>query len=532
MDHHGIHDVKYSDDYDSAERQTMLAMLDQADQHISRGEWDLARSSWTSLVDNFTRLPSDIICRYAHSLTKAFDFDGAREVLNRQPSSLSDADTRHQHSIVDSAEAKKYILKLSRTNKDNSFVMDDLLGKPFGRIAELGACLIRGWAKVSEGKLGFLVVETPTEQVLLPLNQVRKDVSAHFLRRGQSVNPECGFRHTIDVRRGARLGVLVDGQITYEAEILREDAPEVMEGKDGWLFLANDSNRSRDQFNGTLSLGAENRKSWLEFAKQLSRFQRAHPTAYLIANSKERVVPELYPDQECVESIAMQVAQILEAHDCRCIDPRVALQSESASFFRTDTHWSDLGAYIAYQEVLRRFDYSSAELAGITFEEESAVGDLGSKLFPPVVAKRMRHVYSHEGTVTRVFDNNLSTTGQLRVFTNDRPLYDQTVVLFGGSSLTTGCLYQYFTYQFRRVVLVNLPGSAIKSIVDFEQPSLTVIQTNERYLRVPGKIFSDVQGSPISTSYRRLTESKKKSSLAAIGASEDEFYKRMFLKLV
>lgn len=531
MDQHGIYDVKNSDDHDSAERQTMLATVGQADLQASRGEWDLARSSWASLVDNFVPLPADIVCKYVEFLVRSFDFDGAREVLNRQPSSLSDADTRHQLSIVDSAEAKKYILKLSRTSADNTFNVDDLLGKPFARIAELESCLIRGWAKIAEGKVALLVVETPTQRTLLPLNQARNDVSAYFLRRGQSVSPECGFLHTIDVRRGAKLGVIVDGQITYEAEILREDAPEVMEGKDGWLFLANDSNRSRDQFTGKLGLSAENRKAWVEFSKQLGRLQRAHPTAYLIANSKERVVPERYPDQESVESIAKQVAQILDANDCRCIDPRVALQRNDASFFKTDTHWSDLGAYIAYQEVLRTFDYPSVELPGITFEEEPAVGDLGSKLFPPMVANRMRHVYRHEGIVTQVFDNALSTTGQVRVFMNDLPVHDQTVVLFGGSSLTTGSLYRYFTYQFRRVVLVNLPGSAIKSILDFERPSVTVIQTNERYLRIPGKIHADVQGSPVSTSIRRLPESKRKNSLAAIEASEDEFYKRMFLKI-
>jgi len=49
---------------------------------------------------------------------------------------------------------------------------------------------------------------------------------------------------------------------------------EVLEGREGWLFLANDTNASIDQFTGKKRLDAEQKQQWQHFVDGIGPLQR------------------------------------------------------------------------------------------------------------------------------------------------------------------------------------------------------------------------------------------------------------------
>lgn len=97
--------------------------------------------------------------------------------------------------------------------------------------------------------------------------------------------------------------------------------------------------------------------------------------------------------------------------------------------------------------------------------------------------------------------------------------------MFGGSSLRSGCLYKYFSYSFLRVVIVNLPGSMVEEILEYESPDLVVVQNNERYLGEPGRIYKRHSNSPLAYKISSLPAAEKESVLTNLEAYTNErFY--------
>ncbi|WP_444677550.1 alginate O-acetyltransferase AlgX-related protein [Halomonas sp. E19] len=125
----------------------------------------------------------------------------------------------------------------------------------------------------------------------------------------------------------------------------QESSVKVLVGRQGWLFLDNDTNGSVDQFTGRMKLTAEGMAGWQDYLTRCNTLSKQHdiPWALLVAPSKESVLGRRYhPMQEGAEG-AMDQIQAL-ANGRNVVHPIAALKHlGDKAFIRTDTHWTHRG---------------------------------------------------------------------------------------------------------------------------------------------------------------------------------------------
>jgi hypothetical protein len=137
------------------------------------------------------------------------------------------------------------------------------------------------------------------------------------------------------------------------------DAQKVLRGRDGFLFLHNDTNAVQDQVQGRRRLTPSELDAWAGFFLELDAAAAARGARafYLVAPNKECVVAERLPDgiilseERPVRQIEALVAKLgLKA--TRLVYPLEALRrpGRHPAYPAGDSHWSDFGAMVALAE--------------------------------------------------------------------------------------------------------------------------------------------------------------------------------------
>lgn len=183
----------------------------------------------------------------------------------------------------------------------------------------------------------------------------------------------------IETRKNIKLNVLQ-----------RSDNPDVVIGKNDWLFYTS-GDSYLDTINGLpfSQTDLEGIKHQLEqintyFNSQGAKFY------FLVAPNKQTIYPEFLPNymqKVRPDSKLDQIKTYLQdTHSpVAFIDPTLALKNEKSQgdlYYKYDTHWNDLGAYVAYQTLFSVLQKDFPQLAsqdrsqfGIT-EQDSAHQDL------------------------------------------------------------------------------------------------------------------------------------------------------------
>lgn len=181
-----------------------------------------------------------------------------------------------------------------------------------------------------------------------------------------------------------------------------EKAFRVIIGKNGWLFLNPAPGDNLKKFyNGSefysspdfsqdqlvlIKNKLEEEKAWLA--------ERGIPYFIVIVPDKEAVYPEYYPYPNHIitnRRLDQLMDYLSHNSDVEVLDLRNALISAKELFptyYYTDTHWNNYGAFIAYQEIMKKLstyypDITIPKLSDfdITLENYHLwVGDLGSYL--------------------------------------------------------------------------------------------------------------------------------------------------------
>jgi alginate O-acetyltransferase complex protein AlgJ len=134
-------------------------------------------------------------------------------------------------------------------------------------------------------------------------------------------------------------------------------SPSVVLGKDGWLF-----DEDTVAYYRALPLSAEELEKWRKFLEEREEFVAAEGAAcfQVIAPSPCSIYPEYLPDSVRRHERETRLDQILNYmrrySRVKILDLRAALleaKSTGRLYNRTDTHWNDLGAYVAYREIMR-----------------------------------------------------------------------------------------------------------------------------------------------------------------------------------
>ena len=286
---------------------------------------------------------------------------------------------------------------------------------------------------------------------------------------------------------------------------------KVVEGRDGYLFMADDNNAVLEQHSGRLRLNDVQLEGWRLVLERRTELLARNDCAHvvMVAPNNHSVYPEKLPAD--VESARERPVHQLIAHLEQSASPvkviypleeLLAAKPEHQVCSRIDSHWTDYGAFLAYMRLMqdaaplvptRRVDDDD-----VVFVEVPVAGDLGEKLDPPrsevqgIARMRNRHA-------RLIYDNCVEGTGALAVTRCD--VAPPTTCLLLGDS------YSYFLATFlsecwQHLVLAHAP-TLDPAVVEAVRPDIAVTVIAERFLvAVP----DDSKGRPMREREQRKRE--------------------------
>lgn len=169
------------------------------------------------------------------------------------------------------------------------------------------------------------------------------------VRFGRYFADHFGFRNAL-VRMHARLSVEWLGV---------SPDPRVVLGDEGWLYFAGEG--AMEAWRGDAPLSAGELRQWAQTLEERRAWLAARGIAYVftVAPEKQTVYPEYLPDGVVPLRTRRRLDQLIahvRAHTAvRIVDLRPALvqgKAAAPTYQRTDTHWTEFGAWLAYRELV------------------------------------------------------------------------------------------------------------------------------------------------------------------------------------
>lgn len=286
---------------------------------------------------------------------------------------------------------------------------------------------------------------------------------------------------------------------------------DVAVGRDGWLFLAEGSNRTVDLFLDTGGITSRLVPGWRTLlSARAARFAR-DGIRYLHAFVPEKLsihtdAAELGLDPRTAPATRLWQAMSEEERGSVCyLHDYLRRQARAYPvFWKTDSHWSGVGAYSAYEMIMSRLGLPARrDLLDRPSRSAPALMDLGARL-PTRPREEVRyHAFRQEARVVEEgelvaykrrhgLENEASLhVGSLMMFENPAAPQPQSVLLFGDSfseyrdHLLTGLLAE----TFRRVTFA-WSTSVDHRLVAETRPDIVLTVHTERFMtRVPGDDF-------------------------------------------
>jgi len=165
--------------------------------------------------------------------------------------------------------------------------------------------------------------------------------------------------------------VLVRGNGLISVRLFQESpVSQVVIGKNGWLFYA----PGLDDFRGLRKFSDTQLEQWRIALETKRDWLASYGVDYLfvVAPDKQTIYPEYVPDKYTrvtKDNLLDQLINYLsKTSDIKILDLRPALLAQKSSqllYYPDDTHWNDLGAYIAYSAVLEHLQNTFPSLQAL-----------------------------------------------------------------------------------------------------------------------------------------------------------------------
>jgi alginate O-acetyltransferase complex protein AlgJ len=276
---------------------------------------------------------------------------------------------------------------------------------------------------------------------------------------------------------------------------------KVLRGKDGWLFLAGDSNDVLGQHTGEVRLDADQLARWrtvLEGRRETVAGMGAH-YLFAIPPDTHAVYPDKLPDH--VQPVAQRPVTQLCDHLARhkspvkpiyLLDELRHARQQRLVCFPSDTHWNEYGAFVAYDriadEIERLMPIRRLQAEDLIFIGMAMVGDLSYKL------EADEHdvttvSFVRNASAVLVEDNRVEGSGAV-LTTECRDATGSCVLV--GDSYAWG-LVKLLAEGFRHFTFVHM-ATFDSDFVASRKPDVVVNMLAERYLvHVP----DDEQGQSV-----------------------------------
>ena len=286
-----------------------------------------------------------------------------------------------------------------------------------------------------------------------------------------------------------------------------------IEGRDGYLFMADDNNNVLAQHSGLLRLGEVELEGWRRVLERRTETLASRDCAHLVmvVPNNHSVYPEKLPE-DIKMATERPIHQLLDhldrtASPVRIIYPleeMVAAKGDHQVCSQVDSHWTDYGAFLAYMRLMEEarplVPTRRVDMDDVLFVEVEVEGDLGEKLDPP---RRARQLFARmrNRNARLVYDNCVEGTGALAV--TDCDVAPSTTCLLLGDSYAY-FIAQYMSECWRRLVLAHAPTLDL-DVVEAVRPALAVSMIAERFLvAVP----DDAKGPKMSEREGRKREQR------------------------
>jgi len=368
---------------------------------------------------------------------------------------------------------------------------------------------VQGWLLVAPDVTGAQIVlrtaNSGSEAIqFLAFNNDRPDVIQRVLHQDPLNHAQlrCGFSAHIPALSGEfSIGLKLGDTTSWLCNVTMSGIPvvhapatqnelQVIQGKDGWLYLDNDTNRSVDQFMGRLLLDGAGLERWMGYLDTCVRLASNAAVRYalVVAASKEQVLPEYYPHPRAQVTVHEQFLSLCRPEH-NVVDTAALLAREpdkSQCFIKTDTHWTDKGALAATIALVRTLGLDVQEANACfsldVYYTTSFVGDLGNKLRPKAGAPT-EFLKGPSAIDAAIFDNELPNIGRVLIFENSSATWPSTLLLFGASSSYR--MLKYLKRLFQRIVFIHSAGNVDIAIFEHERPDYLVTQTTARFMIEP-----------------------------------------------
>lgn len=360
--------------------------------------------------------------------------------------------------------------------------------------------IFQGWVLAREPGSAQVYLQQAERRTEIPLDRQRPDVIKAILQQDPDNHSllSCGFRLTVPLTHNEFIVGMTIAGVDYPLVAGQvQGVFNVLHGKEGWLFLDNDTNKSVEQFTGKLLLDRAERSNWKTYLKGLQQLASAlHiPFTMLMAPSKESVYQQFYPFTRAKTTASEQLTELLPKA-FPLVYPVAELAASSIRTFRvTDTHWSVHGARLATQLSAVSLGLDATAVATVysadTFYAKQMVGDLGNKVFPPArYAEDVLIGFSYRKHV--VYDNQLPNFGRVIVVRYADALHDGHLLILGSSSAYS--MLDYACRLFSCVTLIHTAGNVDVELVKQLKPDYLLTQTNARFIvRAPTLSYSLVE---------------------------------------
>jgi hypothetical protein len=289
--------------------------------------------------------------------------------------------------------------------------------------------------------------------------------------------------------------------------LLGRDGPDVLAGKDGWLFLRAGSNEVVDQHTGRRRMPKRAVDAWhaalaerVAWATGRGAAYRAIfvPDSHAVYRDKlpDDVAARLVPDEQ--RPVPAMIAS-LPAHVRDAVlyplDELVAASAQAETYQRGDTHWTEYGSWVVYRALQQSLAGTAADWIAeerLQFHAASEWGDLASKLDPPQMTLCLRAELAGADAGC-VYDNKVRNNGHLRVYRSAGATTRTRCLVFADSFARN--IEKFLVNTFAETVLVHSSRRFDYGFAEAIEPDVVLTVGVERFAIEPPQ---DRDGQPLA----------------------------------
>ncbi|GEP01885.1 hypothetical protein [Methylobacterium haplocladii] len=343
--------------------------------------------------------------------------------------------------------------------------------------------LLKGWILTKEPANVRIVVQDKWSPMMkFELNTVRHDVMEKILRLEfvSDISATCGFEYYIPhFGNNLEFGFEVDDEIYWIYSVRFESTEMACEGRNGWLYLANDSNNSREQYEGNALIDKSNIDKWNKYFIDCKNYLISNNIAgcFFPAPAKEFFTQEYCPWQRGAKTIVEQLSSQINQQGLGICVETIIGDEQHLCFWQGDTHLSDYGNTKLLNAIFIHFGFN--EKINATYLINQSSGDLGSKFSPPRFFAKLE-IASGLPEYRILFDNGITNRGHILIIERAEKKFGRSCVVFGGSS----AIYQsrLLLSGFDRVIIIENWGSLDRDIIKIEKPTHVILQSSLRFM--------------------------------------------------